>query len=219
MVEITFVRHGQANSGAKDEESYDRLSDLGAQQAVWLGDFMAENERSFDRIVSGTLRRQRDTAAAVAGALGVGFDQDARLNEMDYFGLSTSLEKSHAVVWPTSRADFIAHVPQVLSAWHDGLIDSPAESFAAFETRIRAMIADAEQTGGRVMYVCSAGVIAMAARILMGLEIPSYANMLIHVYHTSQHRFVKAGDTLALQAFNAVPHLDRKDRQDALTYI
>ena len=37
MGEVVLVRHGQANSGATDEESYDRLSDLGHQQARWLG--------------------------------------------------------------------------------------------------------------------------------------------------------------------------------------
>ena len=32
--EIILIRHGQANTGAKDEESYDQLSDTGHQQAV-----------------------------------------------------------------------------------------------------------------------------------------------------------------------------------------
>jgi len=38
MSHITLIRHGQANTGARDEQSYDRLSALGHQQAAWLGE-------------------------------------------------------------------------------------------------------------------------------------------------------------------------------------
>ena len=39
MVRIFLIRHGQANSEAKDEVSYDRLSALGKIQAGWLGQY------------------------------------------------------------------------------------------------------------------------------------------------------------------------------------
>ena len=42
MSHITLIRHGQANSAAKDEPSYDRLSDLGHQQAAWLGHYLRD---------------------------------------------------------------------------------------------------------------------------------------------------------------------------------
>ena len=65
MTEIILVRHGQANSHAKDEASYDRLSDLGRQQATWLGDHMRRTNPHFDHVVTGTLTRQADTARAM----------------------------------------------------------------------------------------------------------------------------------------------------------
>jgi len=40
MGEIILVRHGQANSAADNEDDYDKLSDLGHQQAKWLGEWM-----------------------------------------------------------------------------------------------------------------------------------------------------------------------------------
>jgi len=61
MGEIVLVRHGQANSAADNEADYDKLSDLGHQQAAWLGDWMRSHEAPFDTIMSGTLRRQRET--------------------------------------------------------------------------------------------------------------------------------------------------------------
>ena len=44
MVQIFLVRHGQANSEAKDEVSYDKLSPLGKIQAGWLGQYFKKNE-------------------------------------------------------------------------------------------------------------------------------------------------------------------------------
>ncbi|MCO4825091.1 MAG: phosphoglycerate mutase family protein [Amylibacter sp.] len=90
MTTITMVRHGQAQTGAKDEASYDKLSDLGHQQAGWLGEHWAKMG-GFDRVVSGTMRRQIETGRSMA-LDSVTYDQDARLNEMDYFGLAAFLE-------------------------------------------------------------------------------------------------------------------------------
>lgn len=218
MVEISFVRHGQAQSGARDEASYDRLSALGEQQARWLGEHFVATGRDFDRILSGRLARQRATAAALGQAAGLPVDEDRRLDEMDYFALAAAMKRSHALDLPTDRAGFLAHMPQVLTAWENGAIDADTESFAAFEARIRSVIADAEAAGGRVLMVTSGGVIGMAMRILLRLEVPVYANVLLQVYNSSIHRYLKAGDALVLDCFNAVPHLDRPDRLHALTW-
>ena len=55
MSHITLIRHGQANSQAKDEISYDQLSDLGRQQARWLGDHLRGTGDVFARAYSGHL--------------------------------------------------------------------------------------------------------------------------------------------------------------------
>ena len=49
MGTITLVRHGQANSAAQDEAGYDKLSDLGHQQALWLGEWIAAQD-GWDRL-------------------------------------------------------------------------------------------------------------------------------------------------------------------------
>lgn len=219
MVEITFVRHGQAQTGATDEHSYDQLSDLGRDQATWLGHHFAQTGRSFDHVISGTLNRQRDTAGLIAEALSLNTRQDARLNELDYFGLAQSLKDTHALDIPTDRASFVAHVPQVLSAWKAGEIHDHLEGFETFQGRIEAMIGEAEALGGKVLLVTSGGVIGMAMRLLLQLEVDAYANVLLNIMNTSVHRFVKVGDALALSGFNAVPHLESIDRQTARTYI
>ena len=64
---LLLVRHGQASLGTAD---YDRLSDVGRRQAQVTGARLARTDLAVDRVVSGALTRQRDTAEAVLAALG-----------------------------------------------------------------------------------------------------------------------------------------------------
>ncbi len=219
MVELTLVRHGQAKTGAQDEESYDNLSALGRDQATWLGAHFRDTGRSFDHVIAGTLNRQRDTAQIVADHLGITISQDKRLNELDYFGLAQSLKDTHAIDIPFDRESFVSHVPQVLTAWDAGKMHSHLESFDSFETRIKDMIDHAETLGGKVLLVTSGGVIGMAMRVLLGLRVDTYANVLLQIHNTSIHRYVKLGDTLALDTYNAIPHLESRARAHARTYV
>ena len=86
MSHVTLVRHGQANSAARDELSYDRLSDLGRQQARWLGGHLRGTGDRFARAYCGTLTRHRQTAEEMALDLEV--VEDARLNELEYFTMA-----------------------------------------------------------------------------------------------------------------------------------
>ena len=60
MSVIYLVRHGQASFGAAD---YDVLSELGHRQAALVGAELRARGVRVDLAVSGTLRRQRETAA------------------------------------------------------------------------------------------------------------------------------------------------------------
>ena len=67
MATLYLVRHGQASFAA---ENYDRLSELGRRQSVWLGEYFAERGIEFSRAVCGTLERQRETARAILETMG-----------------------------------------------------------------------------------------------------------------------------------------------------
>jgi len=213
MGEIILVRHGQANSAAKDEESYDRLSDLGHQQARWLGDYLTAREGPFDKVISGSLRRHRETAA------GIGYDEpqiDPRLNEMDYFNLGQSLQDVHGVPFPGPE-EFAAHVPQVMEAWHRAEIKG-VETFASFEDRVTSVLQEAAQPGVRVLCVTSGGVIGMIIRHLLDLDPTRLAHVLLPIMNTSVHRVHVIPQGPILASFNAIPHLDQDDRLHAKTH-
>lgn len=213
MGEIILVRHGQANSGATDEESYDRLSDLGHQQAKWLGEYLTKREGAFDKVISGSLRRHKETAAGIGYATP---QIDPRLNEMDYFNLGQALEDVHGVPFP-GPDEFASHVPQVMEAWHKAEIMG-VESFASFEERVTSVLQEAANPGVRVLCVTSGGVIGMIIRHLLNLDPTRMAHVLLPIMNSSLHRVRVIPQGPILASFNAVPHLDRDDRLHAQTH-
>lgn len=215
MGEIVMVRHGQANTGAQSEADYDRLSQLGHVQAGWLGDWLDAHDPGFDLVLSGTMRRHRETAA---GMRRTPDREDNRLNEIDYFALARDIEITHGLPQPASQQDFATHMPQTFAAWHAAEI-AGAEPFARFEDRVREVLHEAAEPGRRVLCVTSGGIIAMALRIALGLDTDRLAQVLLPIYNSSLHRFRVLDSGIFLSAFNAIPHLDAPERSDCRSWI
>jgi broad specificity phosphatase PhoE len=219
MSQITLIRHGQANSAANDEAGYDALSPLGHQQAAWLGAYLRANGEAFDRVYTGALTRHRETAEAM-GAAGWGAPMvDPRLNEVEYFDLSNRMHAQYGIAPPTCRDGFIEHLPLVFTAWQEGRIEGASESFHAFQSRVDAVLREIAAGEGRALVVTSGGLIAMAIRVAMGLELGAFARLALTIMNTSVHGLQTLGESLTLTQFNAVPHLADPARQAARTFI
>ncbi len=211
MGDIILVRHGQANSHATTEVDYDRLSDLGHVQAEWLGQWMRDHDQTFDHVLSGTLRRHRETVAG----MGLSADEDARLNEIDYYTLTDALHRVKGEPLPGDDG-FIDHMPKVFAAWKLAEIEG-AEPYQAFEDRVAALLAEAAVPGRRVLCVTSGGVIGMVLRHLLDLDIMKMSRVMLPIWNTSIHRLhVRQSETI-LTGFNAIPHLDLPTRAHART--
>ena len=216
MSHITLVRHGQANTTARDELSYDRLSELGHQQARWLGAHLRDTRLHYPRVYCGTLNRHVETAASM------GLPQptrDARLNEIEYFTLAQLFQQQHGVEIPTDREGFVEHLPRTFAAWSRGEIEETPESFEEFETRVRDALREIGTEGGPAIVVTSGGLISMVVRQAMGLDIQSMARVALAIMNTSMHRLHPIGTQLSPVLFNAVPHLEAPDRQFAQTHL
>mgnify|MGYP003644572312 CR=1 FL=1 len=217
MSHITLIRHGQANSKARDEVSYDRLSPLGHEQAGGLGTYLKGTGQHHARLYTGTLRRHIETAEG----MGTGLEpiRDPRLNELEYFTLATLLEQQHAVPFPADRGDFAIHMPQVFDFWKQGRLEGHPESYADFEARIGDVLREIADGEGPALVVTSGGLISMAMAQAMGLGIPAMARIALAIMHTSMHRLFPIGGHWSPVLFNAVPHLDTPDRRAAQTHI
>lgn len=219
MSQITLIRHGQANSTARDEASYDSLSDLGSEQARWLGAHFRDVGEEFDRVYTGSLTRHVQTAEALEAAGWATPVVDERLNEVRYFDLSTLMHEQYGLAPPQSQEEFIDHMPLVFQAWQDGRIANAPESFQDFQSRVDEALQDIAAGEGRALVVTSGGLIGMAVRVAMGLELGAFARLILTIMNTSVHRMNPVGSVLTLTQFNAVPHLDRHDRRFAQTYV
>ena len=217
MSTITLIRHGQANSTATDELSYDRLSDLGHEQAKWLGDHLRDTGAHHTRLYTGTLRRHIETADGMATDLTA--TRDARLNELEYFTLGSLLTEQHGIPFPTEQSGFIEHLPMVFQYWKDDKLEGAPETYAYFQTRIRDVLAEIAQGTGPALVVTSGGLIANVIGQQMELSIAATARAAIAIFHTSLHQLHPIGEHLSPVLFNATPHLDTPARSLSKTNI
>lgn len=216
MSHITLVRHGQANTTARDEVNYDKLSDLGHQQARWLGAHLRDTRAHYPRVYCGTLTRHMETAASMGLSDPV---RDARLNEIEYFTLAKLFEDQHGVAIPNDREGFVQHLPLTFKAWANGDIRNAPETFKDFETRVSEALGEIRAGEGPAIVVTSGGLISMVVRQAMGLDIPAMARVALAIMNTSLHRLHPIGADLSPVLFNAVPHLETPERQFAQTHL
>lgn len=215
MSEIILVRHGQANSKATSEAEYDRLSDLGWQQARWLGETLRAQGAHFDHVVSGDMRRHLETAEG----LGVAPQVDARWNELNYFGLSEALHLHKGVAHPSAGEGFFAHAQVLFDHWtRDDLPDAP-EPWTGFESRIFAALDDSVARGGRTLVVTSAGVVGALLRRVLSLNTEAHVKLITQTVNTSVHRLVVVQGHTFMAEFNTTPHLDDPERQPFRTFF
>ncbi|MEP5728704.1 MAG: histidine phosphatase family protein [Sulfitobacter sp.] len=217
MSHITLIRHGQANSGAKDEISYDKLSALGHEQAAWLGQYLRGTDTFHNRLYTGTLTRHIETAKGMD--LELDPVRDERLNELEYFTLATLLEEQHAIPFPTEQGAFTDHLPTVFQYWKENKIEGAPETWQQFHTRVNDALSEIASDAGPALVVTSGGLIAMAMAQAMNLDIPAQARLALAIMHTSMHRLFPIGGHLSPVLFNSVPHLDTTDRRHAQTHI
>lgn len=217
MGEILMVRHGQANAEAQSEEDYDRLSPLGFQQAEWLGAYLADHNMTFDRVVSGTLRRHRETRTSMG--LEATEAEDARLNELSYFPMADAMERQFGVPVPRTAEAYATHVPQTLAAWKAQRLKDIPEEFSEFQSRTWAVLEEALARPERTLFVTSGGVITMVLSRLLDLSTDAFTALHLQIHNSSFHGFHRRRGMLHLGQFNATPHLAHPDRQHALTYV
>ena len=156
MAELLVIRHGQASFGAAN---YDVLSDLGRAQARAAGEWLRTMGWAPDRVVTGTLNRQIDTATEMGFAPTP--ETHAGLNEYDFGNL---LEARFSGNVPDmvkgDRKEHFRTLRETVFEWQRNEIANPYETWEQFSQRVEAARAFAVDTDAkRVLVVSSGGVI------------------------------------------------------------
>ncbi|AUT62079.1 histidine phosphatase family protein [Paraburkholderia terrae] len=223
MAELYLVRHGQASLGADD---YDRLSDVGEQQGIWLGEYFAQRDIAFDRVMTGTLRRHAQTADAIRRGLGVqriDCEIHPGLDEYDFHALFRALGDEHSALAERatrSPRDFFKALREVLQLWTDGALDGHApETWVAFQQRVAETRAAIQQgSSQRVLVVSSGGVIAALTQQVLQAPAATAIALNMQIRNSSVSHYFFNRDTLHLSSFNGIGHLDDPQRRAFQTY-
>jgi len=214
---IYLVRHGQASFGAED---YDALSPRGFEQSTVVGAELLRRTVSFGRIRSGTLARQRDTAATALKVLGtdVPVVEDARWNEYDHVDIA----RHHAGGAPQEDSHAYQGVlDAALTAWISAGADGPcAEPWPAFHARCRAALADLVASLGKgehAVVFTSGGVIATLCGDLLGTPEVGLLKLNRVTVNGGITKLVSGRGGVTLLSFNEHPHFEA-DAASLLTY-
>ncbi len=222
MAELVLVRHAQAAFGTDD---YDRLTALGHRQARWLGEYFAERAIAFDRVVTGSLRRHAETLAGIADALPGLPPADIRpgLNEYQADVLLAAHLGGRGLPLLEHAADRRGHfrvLREALYAWVDGTLAADAHpSFAEFAAGVRQALEAAR--GGvaeRVLVVSSGGPISSAIGAVLGVAPRTVIDLNLQTRNTGLSELRAGARRAHCVSFNAVPHLERPERREAITY-
>ena len=215
---VLLARHAQASFGARD---YDVLSPLGIEQASALADDLARRGVRVDRVISGSLARQRDSAAPVAAAAGVATTVDPRWDEYRADDILARHSDSAArlehpaggAAPPLSSREFQATLDRALLSWiAAGDRSSAAEPWPAFAARADAALADALAGLGRgeTALVCSSGgVVAALCVRLLGAPAPVLVAFNRVAVNTGVSKVVHGRGGTSLVSFNEHGHLER----------
>jgi broad specificity phosphatase PhoE len=150
MASTLLVRHAQASFGT---DTYDRLSELGVQQAVIAGEYLGATAGPIARIISGPLSRQRATAAEIAARVR---DAAGRMPEveidpgLDELQIDGHIERivprledpdgelaRHLAEAKTSSRSYQKVIRRVFTCWQQLDQDTGGESWLAFAARAR----------------------------------------------------------------------------------
>ena len=219
MGAIYLVRHGQASFGAQD---YDRLSDRGVAQSRCLGRSLKAAGLDAAQVVSGSLRRHRDTAVHCLAGGGVIADPDIRpeWNEFDHLALLRAACARHGdmaalqqeiAAAPAPRQRFQEIFEAAMARWVGGRYDADyPETWPAFQQRCRQALARLceEMTPGQdALVFTSGGPIAVIAQALLGLQTPVALGLNAVLVNTGVTQLHVGRRGPRLTVFNAHDHL------------
>jgi broad specificity phosphatase PhoE len=219
MPTILLIRHAQASFGSGD---YDVLSERGRRQVEILHAALEAQGVGGEKLLSGSLRRQRDTAEPWLGS-GRELDIDQRWNEYDSTDVlrahgddSASLEHSGGDSWPgLTSQQFQVILDRALHEWvAAGAAGTALETWSSFRGRALAAL---EALGGGLasgetaIAFTSGGVIAAVCVALLGLPDTAFVQFNRVAINCAVTKLVSGRSGTTLVSFNEHAHLGSGD--------
>ncbi|MCA0322603.1 MAG: histidine phosphatase family protein [Actinobacteria bacterium] len=220
MSRIYVVRHGEASWHAED---YDQLTEKGHAQARAVGAELAARGIRPDVVVSGTLRRHRETAAGLLE--GAGWDhavaEDDRWNELDADDIVRAHAPEHATMTAAlahfagrgAAGDFDALFGEAMVRWFEtgsGYLESYREFTQRVEDVLGALVSGLAPLGQAVV-VTSGGVGNSIASQVLGGGAETWMRIFGTFPNTGIMRLSHSGERgLRLLSLGEISHLEQR---------
>ncbi|HEX8121095.1 MAG TPA: histidine phosphatase family protein [Solirubrobacteraceae bacterium] len=218
MPSILLVRHAQASFGG---ENYDVLSEHGAGQVRALAADLERRRVRIDQAVSGSLERQKDTAAPIASAAGCELRIDPRWDEYvteDILGHHSDTdirEERTGDAPPVSSRDFQVVLERALHEWIAAGADGPAdEPYAAFAARVEGALRDVAAglgSGETALVSTSGGPLAVVCCGLLRVPPSTFVAFNRVTINTGITKVVTGRGGTTLVSFNEHQHLEQRE--------
>jgi broad specificity phosphatase PhoE len=218
MPTVYLIRHGQASFGAAD---YDVLSPTGTQQSKVLGEELGRRGVRVDQVWSGTLSRQRATAAACLPVAGIDVEcrQDPRWNEYDLDALLLrylpELELDPATAAASPR-EFQRMLERAMIAWSADEESAGIGSFGDFcsaPCRAMAELFEGLGRGGSALVFTSGGVISAVCASLLGLAPVGFLAVNRTMVNAGVTKVVQGPLGTSLVSLNEHAHFEGPNRE------
>jgi broad specificity phosphatase PhoE len=210
---VLLVRHGQASFGAAD---YDVLSSLGEEQSRLLGASLASRGVRPDLVISGSMKRHRQTASAAVEAAGwdVVVTEDAAWDEYDHLSRLRGGDVIEANEGE-SYDERVIRVEEAIARWASGNHDDEyRESFPVFQERVtaamRTLVEDLEPKQTVVVFTSGGPVSWVTARLIEG-GLPAWERMSHVVVNSGVTKVLTGRSGTNLVSFNDHSHLETAD--------
>jgi broad specificity phosphatase PhoE len=203
---VILVRHGQASFGTED---YDRLSVTGLRQSEVLGASLADHGVTPSRLVSGRMRRQSETAVAMAK--GANWDHEVRVDPAwDEFDVMNFLQTHSVGPAATDSRAFQHELDAGMRRWADGaVLEDTSERFSEFTARVESGLQRLleEQAGqGPAIVSTSAGAISWVVTSLIGGGVEQWVRLNRVCINAAVTKVVQGRQGMSLVSFNEHGH-------------
>ncbi len=214
MATIYLIRHGQASFHAED---YDKLSELGIEQAAFVGRAMAYQKVVPDAVYRGSLLRHQETAEYSLPEYGEGLELHVmpEWNEYDHREILARYDERLAT--PASSKELLGSHPNPMEAFKRAIVSAMdrwmsgdhdheyTESWAQFNSRVFAGLEAVRQAEHQASVVyTSGGPISLITCKLLGLPLTDLMKINWMLVNGGITKLITRGKTreLALSSLN-----------------
>ena len=217
MASFYLIRHGQASLGMSN---YDDLSEMGIKQSKVLGVELLRRGIKFDKVLSGTMQRHKQTVSNCLQAMQMEaeIETDPAWNEFDHMDVIAKFEPRYSdfqeIIKDVSSAEnpkqkIMDTLVAAFSRWTEGKHNDYNESWDSFRKRVDEGMQRLRQQldkKQKALVFTSGGPVCITIGRILGLTPEKMLEMQLNLANASICQLRNSSRGLQLSTFNDHAH-------------